>query len=243
MHHRSLCLTIILLFSVNTTCLSKESGFLSFWMGVLRNPEQVGAIAPGSPFLAKEISKHIDTVGMQDSFEINQPVRILEAGGGCGALTADIEKRLAHIDKSYLLDVIEIDPDYCEVLVAKFSHNPNIHIHCADVSTWNPGYQYDVIISSLPFTSLPSDLVIRIVEQFKKLAKKEGFISYFEYILLADVKSAYLGVKELFVEEHPKKEFEKKVRILSDFRRDFGIESKHVLLNVMPAQIHHLKMY
>ncbi len=232
---------LFVLFGASATLCSVNNTFLSFWMGVLRNPEQVGAIAPGSPYLAKEISKQIESAYALN--QANQPLRVLEAGGGCGALTADIEKRLGEINRGYILDVIEIDPGYCQVLHQKFSHNPNIRIHCADVSAWNPGYQYDVIISSLPFTSLPSDLVVRIVEQFKKLTKKGGFISYFEYILLADMKKAYLGVKELFVEEQPKKEFEKKVSTLSNFRKEFGIESKRVFLNVMPAEIHHLKIY
>jgi phospholipid N-methyltransferase len=226
--------------TVSTVGLAEDKNIMSFWGGIFRNPEQVGAIAPCSSFVADEISKHIETIAMG---EANRPLRILEAGGGCGALTLDIEKRLNHIDKPYILDVIEIDPAYCEILSEKFSHNPQIRIHCVDVSTWSPAYQYDLIISSLPFTSLPTELVINVVDQFKKLVKKGGFISYLEYILLADLKMAYLGIKEIFQVDGPKREFEAKINVLSGFKKEFGIETKRVLLNIMPAQIHHLKMY
>lgn len=223
---------------------SQESdlSFVSFVQGIFRDFERVGAIAQCSSSVATEISKHIDTIAFSHANDSGQPLRILEAGGGCGALTSAIEKKLEHIDGAYILDVVEIDPEYAEILSKKFAHNPRVHIHCADVSTWNPGYQYDLIISSLPFTSLPDDLVLTIVDQFKKLVKKGGFVSYLEYIFLARLKLAYLKIKDLFVDTH-KNEFENKINYLSHFKKEFGIETKRVLLNVMPAQIHHLKMY
>lgn len=210
--------------------------FVSFVQGVLRDFERVGAIAQCSAAVSREIIKHIDTVASRD-----QPIRALEAGGGCGALTVELEKKLNQLNVDYILDVVEIDPEYAEILSKKFEHNPRVRIHCADMSVWNPGYQYDIIISTLPFTSLPCDLVITIVDQFKKLVKNEGFVSYLEYIFFARLKLAYLELKDLLVDAH-KDEFEAKIKVLSRLRKEFGIESKHVLLNIMPAHVHHLKM-
>lgn len=236
---------LVLLCTLSGSVISAESDkqFFSFWHGILKDFERVGAIAQCSSYVAKEMSKHIDTIAFDSNHDNNQPLYVLEVGGGCGALTSDIEAKLNQLDKAYILDVVEIDPEYCEILSHKFANNPRVRIHCVDASTWNPGYQYDIIISTLPFTSLPSDLVIKVVEQFKKLIKKGGFVSYLEYIFLARVKLAYLNVKGLFTIDTPKKEFEEKINVLSHFKQEFGIETKNVLLNVMPAHVHHLKMY
>lgn len=224
---------LFFLLSLSTSILThQEQERFSFWHGILRNPAQVGAIAPCSSRVAQEISKHINTA-INNRTDTKQPMHILEVGGGCGALTEEIEKKLNETGEMYLLDVLEIDAHYCTILQEKFKHNPRVQIRCVDATTWSPSYCYDVIISSLPFTSLPNEVVMAMVNQFKNLVKKGGFISYLEYILLARLKKAFLlGEK--------KKEFEEKISVLSDFKKDFGIETTKIWLNIMPANIHHL---
>lgn len=212
---------------------SFKSTTLMFWQGILRNPQQVGAIAPCSDQVAKEISKHIKN--HQPNASSDSILRVVEVGGGCGALSKEIEKQLIETGISYTFDIIEIDASYCTHLTSLFADNTFVRVHCADICTWKPGYKYDIVISSLPFTSLPSCVVEQALKQFTEFTQPGGTISYIEYIFLSQIK-------KIFLSGDSKKEFEHKRSLLNEFKNKFCIETKKIWFNIMPTYVYHLKV-
>ncbi len=212
----------------------------TFFKGILKNPLRVGCISPCSKFVGKEIVKYVAqeasafAKATADRADTIKPLRILEVGGGSGALTDPLRKALEESGASYCLDVLEIDPEYCKVLRLKFVHDENIMIYCVDAATWQPGEKYDFIISSIPFMSLDADIVRNIINNYQTLIKPNGMISYIEHMLFPQIAPYFMN--------HEKREdyFEKK-NLIADFREQFKFETAKVWLNVTPLYVHHLK--
>lgn len=200
---------------------------IAFIKNIVKHHE-VGALAPSSSFLAHEITKPI-----QEHTVATQPVYVLEVGAGTGVFTQKIIDILEDKKVPYILDVIEINKDYVDILKKRFSEYTAVTVHECSVLDWHPSYRYDHIVSGLPFTVMPSDVVIDIVDYYEKVVKPHGTISYFEYILTASLKRMTL------FGDH-KKEFIKKREHLKNFRQKWHTRTKKVYRNIPPAYVHHL---
>jgi phospholipid N-methyltransferase len=132
------------------------------------------------------------------------------------------------------LDVVEIDPEFCEILSKKFENNPHIRIHCTSIADWQPGYEYDAVVSGLPLNSFPPEYVEQFIDTFKSLTKKGGTVSYFEYEFLPRIKLA-----TLFGEEE--RMFRKVLQIKQAFFEAHGIGSETVYRNFPPARVLHFQ--
>lgn len=185
-------------------------------------PSSIGAIIPSSQFLASAITKHIKRT--------NRPIRILEVGAGTGSITSEIIKKLGVDD---LLDVIELDQDFCNLLTEKFGTRKNVNIRCISILDWAPLYSYDFIISGLPFNAFDLDFVVSILDKYKELVAPGGMISYFEYIALAKIKMFFLAGKQ-------KDQFSKTLTTTTSFRNEFEFENEKIFANMPPAYVHHL---
>lgn len=186
------------------------------------SPSSVGAVVPSSSFLAVAMTKYIKRG--------KHPIRILEVGAGTGSMTIEIEKKLR---KGDVLDVIELDTNFCELLSEKFKKRENIRVNCLSILDWNPGYRYDFIISGLPFNAFDAGFVQSIFKKYKELIKPGGIISYFEYIALAKIKLFFLSGKE-------KDQFSKTITTTTKFRSKFEFDEEKVFANMPPASVHHL---
>jgi phospholipid N-methyltransferase len=206
--------------------------YLSFFKGIIKNPLQVGAITPCSTFVATEITKHI---ARNEHTEQSQPLYVLEAGGGSGIFTTKLEQMLDAQKVPYHLDVIEINPEYAQLLRERFAHNPSIAVHACDIVSWKPAYQYDCIISSLPFTNIPYETVEQILHTYAEIIKPQGMLSYIEYRWLADIKGLLLSAEQ-------KKEYQKKRSLIAAFKEQFSRESVTVWANIPPVHVHHLQI-
>src|SRR5205823_2510234 len=103
------------------------------------------------------------------------PKKIIEVGAGSGALTNKIISKMTEQDH---LDLIEIEPILCDVLRDKFGRLKNVAIHCTDFLEWNPPYQYDDIVSTLPFNSFPPKLVQKLINHLIKVAKNNATLAF-----------------------------------------------------------------
>jgi len=195
-----------------------------FLTAFLKAPKKIGSIIPSSYFLSKAITKHIT--------HKNGPIKILEVGGGTGAFTKQIIKKMKEGD---LLDVMEIDPYLCELLAERFSEYKNVHIHCVSILDWKPQYRYDFIVSGLPFNSFSADFVQAIVDKYKTLIKNKGVLSYFAYLLATSIKKLFLTGEE-------KLDYRKNIDILSKFRKNFLLGMDIIWMNIPPAYVYHLKV-
>ncbi len=191
-----------------------------FFLRFIVKPKQTGSIIPTSQTASIEL--------IQPMLHKAIPRTILEVGAGTGPVTEVIIDHLAPEDH---LDVLEIDPVLCDLLQEKFKDYNQVHIHCTPVERWQPAYHYDVIISTVPLSNLTLDEVDLIVDQFDRLAKSRGVLSYIEYIGGAEIKMLVGQKKELQTADR-----------LKQFRDQHHTRTVSVLANVPPTYVHHVRL-
>lgn len=195
----------------------------TFFGEFIKNPSRIGAVLPSSYSVSNELTRFLNNT--------TRGVKILEVGAGEGAVTATIVSKLRPSDS---LDVIEINPALCDILKKRFNNITNVTIGCICITDWHPSYKYDVIISTLPFSAFKSDYVRTIVDALRKLLVPGGIWSYVEYI-------GALRLRKLFANEGNYADIVQKNKLLADLRKEFGINTAKVWLNVPPTYIHHLR--
>ena len=203
--------------------------YLTFFKGALKNPLQVGAFSPCSTFVADEITKHI---AHSDS---EKTVRVLEVGAGSGVFTTKIEDVLKKRNKPYQVDVIEIDPEYVDLLQKRFASNEQVAVYNHNIVDWKPGYTYDYIISALPFTNMKIEDIEAILGSYKGMITNGGIISYIEHMWLPDIKGRFLSADK-------KEAYQKKRSLISSFKEASVFESVPVWVNITPVYVHHLRI-
>lgn len=175
--------------------------------------KQVGAIAPSSKFLAKDL---VSQLKKQLANSDCPPLNILEVGAGTGPLTKQIIKHLRPQDQ---FDIVEIHKKFYQIIKDKYQQ-PNLHIHHTDILNFQPEHRYNFIFSSLPYENMPENVSRQIWEKKLQLCSSDAYISYFKYVKFRDFKC----------------DFEEKVV------DTFGQNKKFVLLNLPPAKIYTLEI-
>lgn len=158
----------------------------------IKDLKQVGAIAPSSKFLAKDLVKQLKKeVSCQGCPSLN----ILEIGPGTGPLTKEIA---SHIRPKDHLDVVEIHDHFFEVVKSKY-HRSNISIHHEDIIRFNNGRTYDYIFSSLPYEAMPEEVIQKIWKKKLELCSPKAYICYFKYVSFRKFKCNF---EEAVVEKY-----------------------------------------
>ncbi len=191
-----------------------------FFLRFIATPKQTGSITPTSSTAALEL--------VQPMLHKTVPRAVLEVGAGTGPVTEVIIEHLASGDH---LDVLEIDPVLCDLLQERFKEYHQVHIHCTPVERWHPAYRYDAIISTVPLANLMKDEVKLILDQFGRLAKASGVLSYLEYIGGANIKAAIGSEQEAHTAE-----------LLKQFRDQHQTQTVSVFANVPPTYVHHVTL-
>ena len=155
-----------------------------------------------------------------------------EGGEGTGPVIKKIIKKMNVEDH---LDCIELDADYCAQLEEKFGEHENVHIHCMSITDFAPTQKYDVIVSTLPFNSLPPKLVQQVVDQYNEIIKPGGYITYIEYVVLGNVK-------RLVLSKEKKAAWDVKQQTLKEWFGRYGVERKIVWRNLPPSYVYYLKI-
>jgi len=203
------------------------NSYFLFFSHFLKSPKTVGAAAPLSQGVINQIVKHL-----KKRIRLSA-VRILEVGAGIGNVTHSITKLLLPQDQ---LDIVEINPEYCQFLDQRFGKNTNVSIHCVSVIDWVPIQPYDFIISTLPFNSFDPLFVERIFAHYTKLLKPNGVLSYVEYMGLQDINLAFSKGKK-------RKIIHQRKHLLQDLQRRCLIEKKQIFSNFLPCNIYHMSMH
>lgn len=180
----------------------------------LKDLKQVGAIAPSSKFLAKDL---VIQLKKKLSGSDCRPLNILEVGAGTGSLTKQISKHLRPKDR---LDIVEIHKKFYQIVKVKYRYNDNIRVHHSDILKFQPNRQYDFIFSSLPYENMPEDITKQIWKKKLSLCSDHASISYFKYLKFRNFKSDF---EEQVVEK-------------------YGQDKKIVMLNLPPAKIYTLEI-
>lgn len=179
----------------------------------IKDLKQVGAIAPSSKFLAKDLvaqlKKRLASNGCP-------PLNILEVGAGTGPLTKQIIKHLRPQDQ---LDIVEIHKKFYQIIKTKYQQS-NLQIHHTDILNFQPEHRYNFIFSSLPYENMPEEISRQIWKKKLNLCSSDAYISYFKYVKFRNFKC----------------DFEEKVV------KKFAQNKKFVLLNLPPAKIYTLEI-
>lgn len=201
--------------------------YVTFFKGIVRNPSQVGAVTPASVFVAHEITSPIR------NYPKDTPLRVLEVGGGSGIFTTAIEAALADHSGDYTVDVVEIDPEYCAVLEERFKSNKHIAIHCENILNFNADEPYHIIVSSLPFNTLDTNLVRHILQKYQQLVVSGGSISFVEHMW-------FPSLTELLKRGEDKKDFRTRRALIKEFRESYPHDVVSVYANISPMYVYHL---
>jgi phosphatidylethanolamine/phosphatidyl-N-methylethanolamine N-methyltransferase len=152
------------------TSSSEWREHLAFFGGLVRNPRNVGAIAPSSLQLARQVARHV-TPGS----------RVIELGPGTGVVTREL---LARTGESGTLLAVDTDRAFVERIRRAW---PEIDCVCASAEDlpalaaergWT---DVDHIVSGLPFAVLPAATTRLIVDGIEKLLRKGGTFTTFQY--------------------------------------------------------------
>jgi phosphatidylethanolamine/phosphatidyl-N-methylethanolamine N-methyltransferase len=141
--------------------------FLQAW---LRRPRQTASIVPSSPFLGRLMAARIDPAGG----------RVMEFGGGTGALTREILACGLPADQ---LEVVEIDSELARNLRRTLPHVTIIETpaQCvAEQSAGGPG-GYQCVISGLPLLAMSQALQAEILAEAFRLLRPGGAFVQFTY--------------------------------------------------------------
>ncbi|MBN8817872.1 MAG: phospholipid methyltransferase [Sphingomonas sp.] len=147
---------------------ASASDYLKFLHAWLRKPRQTASIVPSSPYLGRLMAAQIDPAGG----------RVIEFGGGTGALTREILATGLPADH---LEVVEIDATLARNLRRSF-HGVRIleapaQSIVGDSAGGAGGYQ--CVISGLPLLAMNKALQGAILaEAFKLLAPGGSFIQF-----------------------------------------------------------------
>ena len=147
---------------------------LAFFIGrFVRNPTEVGAIAPSSRFLARK---------MVQGVPLDPGVRIVEFGPGTGPFTRQI---LADLPAGGRYLGIERDAAFYDVLVRCF---PGRDFYRGSVEElpevlaergWS---DVDHIVSGLPFASLPTSIIHNVLDATSAALADGGTFTTFQYV-------------------------------------------------------------
>jgi phospholipid N-methyltransferase len=195
-----------------------------FILQFIKHPNDIGALTPSSMHLAEAMTRFVISSAASAKGKC-----YLEAGAGTGAFTKMIINKLSPNDQ---LDIIEINPIFCERLQKKYAKHKNVFIHVGSVLDWKPKYKYDAIISSLPFNAFRARFVEDIFKHYKTITKPEGYVTFCEYMALP-------GIRKMFLPTQAKKALQETLDTVIRFQDRYQIKQDKVFANLPPALVHH----
>jgi phospholipid N-methyltransferase len=142
-----------------------------FLRSFLAHPRQVGAVLPTSGRAVRD---------MLDMADLGSADLVVEMGAGTGSHTAQVLQRL-HADAR--LVSFEIDPRLTAAVSARLDH-PRLTVlneSAEHLAAYLDGARPDVIVSALPFTSLPHGLGRTILERAAARLAPGGTLLVLQY--------------------------------------------------------------
>ena len=198
---------------------------LLFWREAIRKPGSIGAFGPSSPSVAKSMAMPLKGHKL--------PARVLEVGPGTGAVTEAI---LQHLTPNDSLDMCELNPEFVKLLRQKFetapgAAGPRVTVLEGDVLE-KAGQQYDYIISSVPASNLPPEVVQRLLEGLIQRLAPGGVLACLHY-RGQDIRSRLAIGKE-------RQRLRQVIQVIKTYQRKHGVGKDTVWLSLPPAEVHYL---
>jgi phosphatidylethanolamine/phosphatidyl-N-methylethanolamine N-methyltransferase len=191
--------------------------------------KEIGAIAPSSRFLAREMVHFLK--GQRP------PRRILEAGPGTGVVTREIVRHLRPGDR---LDIVEVNAGFVAFLRQRLAMEKafvekadQIKIHHRGLETIPGQACYDVLISGLPLNIFPSALAREILKVYRRLLAPGGTLTYFEYVGARPLQAPFAGKLN-------RRRLYRIGKRVESLVKAHQVRRKTILANLPPAFVRHL---
>ena len=160
---------------------------IRFFRSFLAHPRQVGAVLPTSRWAVRD---------MLDMANFAEARYVAELGAGTGVYTGEILKRL-RADADFL--AFEIDPNLVATLRERFD-DPRIRIindSAENIENYLNGAKADIIVSAIPFTSLPEDAKESVFRAAARALAPEGVMVQIQYstMLQRDLTRRFASVR------------------------------------------------
>jgi phospholipid N-methyltransferase len=145
---------------------------IAFLRGFVANPREIASVIPSSRFLEARIARAAD---------LGQARCVVELGPGTGGTTRAL---LRAMSPSARLLAVELNPGFCDHLRARLG-DPRLAVQAgsaeelvAHLAQWRLPPP-DVVISGIPFSTMPPDVARRIAAAIRKaLAPGGRFVAY-----------------------------------------------------------------
>jgi phospholipid N-methyltransferase len=150
---------------------SDSAGRLRFLRSFLASPRKVGAVLPTSRRTVRETL---------DLAPLGQARCVVELGAGTGVYTRAI---LDRIGSGARLLAFEVDPELSSALDSEL-RDPRLRVvnaSAVDVARHLDGATADVIVSALPFTSLPVPERKHILRAARDVLGRDGILLVLQY--------------------------------------------------------------
>ena len=160
-------LNLITLSIILSACSQEDCTFAGQFMS---NPSAIGAIAPSSEELSEMMTETIDP----------HTSIVIELGAGTGPFT---DKLVAKLPKENLY-VIENNDAFYQYLQSRFPGHNILGIDARELDQHIPKHLHgkiNVVVSGLPFRSLPHDVAIDILRSLKKVCAPNFKLIQFTY--------------------------------------------------------------
>jgi phospholipid N-methyltransferase len=146
-----------------------------FFRSFLAHPRQVGAILPTSRRAVRD---------MLDMADFARARTVVELGAGTGVYTEEVLARLRP-DARFL--AFEVDPDLVATLNERVQDR-RLHVvndSAENLGAYLDGEKVDVIVSGLPFTSLPESVKRKIFGEMSRVLAQDGVMVAIQYSTMA----------------------------------------------------------
>jgi len=151
---------------------SRQDHPLVFFKNFLKSPKEVGSVIPSSRFLEKRIVKSAD---------LSRARLVVELGPGTGGTTRAF---LRQMRPDATLLAIEINPRFTNLL-SETVKDPRLIVHCGSATDIPSALAEhgldapDVILSGIPFSTMPRSVGIGVLEPVKESLREDGrFVAY-----------------------------------------------------------------
>ena len=210
----------------------------NFFRETRRHFSDTGALLPSSRFLARALVSELRKLRGANGVSPT-PCRILEVGPGTGSVTREILYQMQPGDR---LDAVELNGRFVALLKRRFAKEWLFHFHREQVNVIHSAVQdlpgeavYDFIVSGLPLNNFPVAQVREIFGVYKRLLKPGGTLTYYEYVLIRQLKTPFVNRRE-------RRRLYRVGRVVGEYIRDYQVRRQKVLINMPPAIVRHLHL-
>lgn len=191
---------------------------------------EIGALLPTGAPAARALCAEIR--------RMRGPKRILEVGCGTGPVTEAILDSMGPDDK---LTICDMNEQFLNFMKTRFQEEDKfkkmadqVDFFMGNVTECGGENEFDVIISTIPFTTLTREQLKEVIERYKILLRPGGSLSYIEYAYFRDLRDALQPIKK-------NEQFEETNEIIQEMLECYEYRTELIRSNIPPANVRSIR--